>query len=120
MAGGRHRVLGIALLIALAGQVAWAAPATATAMVRALACCARHGHPVSPAASGRCCRVVRQTEAPALKSAPSTDAAPANVAVSAVAVMASCSAPPPAVSHRTIDRLGAGPPLFVQLRALRL
>jgi hypothetical protein len=120
MAVRRHRALAIALLVALAAQTAWASPATATAVVRALTCCARQGHPVSPAASGRCCGVVRQAEAPALKSAPATDAAPVSVAVLNVPMLPSCSALPPAASHRAIDRFGAGPPLFVQLRALRL
>lgn len=119
MTARRHRSLVIALVLALAAQFAYAAPATATSMVRALTCCAAHGHPVVPARSSRCCHVFRQAEDPALR--PSAHAQASGGAP--VAIVAAPVAPAPlaaAPSHDLVGRYPSGPPLYLQILTLRL
>src|SRR5262249_46727006 len=118
----RERLIVMGLVLGLAVQLAYVVPAHATALVRALTCCAAPGPPVSPAQSGRRCRILRQGDDPAVRPLDRHDtAAPEHVTTAVVTA-------PPAITAALgvvpgvlpVHRFGAGPPRYLEIRTLRL
>ena len=109
------------LLCGLTLHLAYAIPAHATAIARALACCATHGHPVSPAQSSRCCHVVGQAGDPAVRPLERHHSgAPDLATVGPIMPLAIAAAALPSLPASAIDRFGAGPPRYIEIRVLRL
>jgi hypothetical protein len=111
----------LSLVLALSVRAAFAAPATLTAQLRAVRCCAEHCKRPGALAPRQCCRVASQAVDPTLKSAPAGQGRGPDLDLVTTAASPSSPAAGPVVvtaAGRTSDR--AGPPLFLLLRDLRL
>src|SRR6266852_5559228 len=118
MAVRRNLCLRLALLLAIAVQTVYAAPASSTARLRAAYCCATHcSHRQGARGSDRCCQVTSQATYAAVPVSPLAPDPP--LAVHSLSPRG--ADPVSSISSATGVELGShGPPLFLKVRSLRL
>lgn len=113
-------LLSVALLLAMAVRTAYAAPSCSTAQLRAAACCATHcNHQHRAPRPDDCCHVVSSANDATLLTS--------SLALHPIVAVHSLPLAPPSLSHLIpasfalgVEYSGDGPPLFLQLRSLRL
>jgi hypothetical protein len=117
----RQVAILIGLLVAISVDAVWAAPARATKVVAAVACCAKHCTRLAGVVcSNGCCPLTRSQDSPAVQ----RDGARDHMAVSSVAqgtILAITAPRPEAAVLASRDCAGSDPPSLLQLTlALRL
>jgi len=117
--GLSRALLPVALLLAMAVRTAYAAPTCSTAQLRAAACCAAHcNHHHRAPRPDDCCHVVSSANDATVLT--SSLAVHPIVAVHSLPLVPPLSHVIPASFALGVEYSGDGPPLFLQLRSLRL
>jgi hypothetical protein len=114
----RRRAIVLAVLATVALRVGHAAPALATAQVRAVTCCAAHENAAPPVREAeRCCQIVSDVGDPTVTGAAPTAPAPVLVGVDLTPLLSTPPTPQPTRLVRLGDR-ATGPPRYLRLCTL--